>query len=614
MKKAFLLSIFIISIFIQVCSSTSETEIIWENTFGDTLDDQSFIIIELTEEYLLVGTTISVENGKSDVLAVKIDESGNEIWRVVILGPEEDIIKSGIECFDNSIVLVGTTKSFGEGRNDILVIKLSSDGNVTWQKTFGGIEDDYGVNVVQTEDGGFTICGHSDSYSENYEIILIKTNENGDQEWLKTYGDDGNEVAHDFILNSNGDYVITGSTTSYNVNMHGVYSVCVDNKGRLLWETVVDGGNSEKGYAIIETTDGNYVVTGYSYSFGPGGADVLFVKYGAIGNELWRKAYGSSARAEVGWDLIETKNGNYLAIGHNNPESPEDPKDAFFVLVNANGELEWKSSIGKEGADHGNSAVYNSDGTLTFSGYTDSDGSGLTDFWIAQIEIFDPESSNSDPNEGISENTEVEEVIEPHKDDIKVFFPDNAFPKRSSNNKTYILWSVPPYPLVKQSGYFSYDLSLIPTDSVIDSISLTTKGSSLDGQVMTAFCSHDISWIEKEKPSSALIPEKFVGSSFFSTNIEWHFWDLSEYSSYLLTSDDKVSIVFRFGGTTDTTTIFELHELPRLTIEYHQQENLDSTLTQPVSDSEAFSGDSTAIPSFSILSIIVGLMLGAKQK
>lgn len=157
--------------------------LLWDKTFGGSKDDEGSSLQQTTDGgFIICGTTSSEGAGNSDVYLIKTDNSGNLIWKKTYGGVNDEIGSSVQQTSDGSFIICGSTNSKGLGYNDVNLIKTDNNGNLLWDKTFGGVADDQGYSVQQTKDGGFIICGStnkSNIFFGNLDVYIIKTDKNG---------------------------------------------------------------------------------------------------------------------------------------------------------------------------------------------------------------------------------------------------------------------------------------------------------------------------------------------------------------------------------------------------------------------------------------------------
>jgi hypothetical protein len=168
------------------------------------------------------------------------------------------------------------------------LIKTDGNGNKQWEKTYGGTQYDLGYSIIQTSKGDYLIAGSTMSFGNqngDHDIWLIKIDSNGDKLWDKTFGGMGADIGHSVIQDSDGGYVISGSIST------NAWLIKTDDNGNKLWDKTfgsqeaVDSGNS-----VIRASDGSYVITGYAYSYGTGQSDIWLTK--VVGDAQVNKTFG----------------------------------------------------------------------------------------------------------------------------------------------------------------------------------------------------------------------------------------------------------------------------------------------------------------------------------
>jgi hypothetical protein len=162
---------------------------------------------------------------------------------------------------------------------DVYLIKVDANGNIRWNKTFRGGGSTLGYSVQQTSDGGYIIIGETLSYG-GYDVYLIKVDANGNMQWSKTFGGTGDDRGYSVQQTSDGGYIIVGVTRSYGAGLEDVYLIKVDANGNMQWSKTFGGQGWDAGYSVQQTSDGGYIIVGWTTSYGAGGADVYLIKLG----------------------------------------------------------------------------------------------------------------------------------------------------------------------------------------------------------------------------------------------------------------------------------------------------------------------------------------------
>lgn len=240
-------------------------EVVWYKTYGGLDDDYATCLVRTSDKgFIIAGITNTSDNG-NDLLLIKIDDNGTVKWFTTYGGKKEEKIWSLIQTSDNGFLMAGSTSSFGEGANDIWIIRTDQNGTMLWNRTYGGNDEDSAQSIIQTQDNGFAIAGETKSFgSGSYDVWLIKIDQNGSMLWNRTYGGKGEDSAQSFIQTTDGGYAVGGfseHTLHYNF-----YLVKTDLNGYAQWKTTHHGGNDEKAFSLIQTNDSNYCMAGHSES------------------------------------------------------------------------------------------------------------------------------------------------------------------------------------------------------------------------------------------------------------------------------------------------------------------------------------------------------------
>jgi predicted secreted protein len=218
--------------------------------------------------------------------------------------------------------VVGGTTSYGAGDRDIWVLKLDSQGNVQWQRTFGSSLLDWSHHVGQTSDGGYIISGATSfglgflGGGWGYDIWVLKLDSQGNIQWQKTYGGWSLEAPETIQQTSDGGYILVGVTQSFGFGPVDMLIIKLDSQGNIQWAKTYGGMGVEIGFYIRQTQDGGYIVSGSTSSFGAGGWDLLVLKLDPNGNVQWAKTYGGSGHEyPYGAVIDQSPDGRYVLVG-----------------------------------------------------------------------------------------------------------------------------------------------------------------------------------------------------------------------------------------------------------------------------------------------------------
>jgi PKD repeat protein len=311
------------------------------------------------------------------------------------------------QTVDGGYVAVGYTSSFGSGGEDVYVVRTDAAGDSLWTKTYGGEGDDNGWAVQETGDEGFMIAGFTDSYGSGaVDFYVIRTDALGDTLWTRTYGGEGDEYCWDMDRTDDGGYILageTGETGSYGSGDKDFFLVRIDTQGTLLWSQSYGGPETDRGYSVRQTTDGGYIIVGSTTSFGAGDIDAYVVKTDAEGVLQWSQTYGTEA-FDMGHDVRQTTDGGYIIFGYTESYGAAG-RDVQLIKTDDTGNTVWIKTFGGSDEDHAVRGLQTADDGYLAVGYTRSYGAGHWDVYLLRtdssgLEIWTQVFGGPDYDEG----------------------------------------------------------------------------------------------------------------------------------------------------------------------------------------------------------------------
>jgi len=353
-------------------------------TFGGTDTDIAEYVQQTNDGgYIVAGATLSFGVGDYDFWIIKTNENGIEEWNRTFGGINSDIANSIQETTDGGFIIVGETRSFGNGYSDYWMIKTDANGIEEWNRTFGGANEDIAKSVQETNDGGYIIAGHSYSYGLGFcDIWIVKTDVNGIEEWNRTYGTDLWDFTNSIVQTNDGGYII-GAYTALEDHSYPLL-IKIESNGNIEWSKII--GNY--GYGIVttiqQTNDGGYIYSGYSVRADAGESDCFITKTDDLGNVMWRFAFANNVE-NISAYIQQTTDNGYIFVKSSYEEYHEQV-DSWLIKYNEEGVIEWEKNFFLDGWDVFKCVKQTQDQGYIISGHTTSLGVGHYDVWLIKTD------------------------------------------------------------------------------------------------------------------------------------------------------------------------------------------------------------------------------------
>lgn len=356
MKRFLIFFLTFFSLFVISFSQEKEMLDFGQSVYGGEKSEKGYGIVKSKDGYILVGETSSFGSGGKDVYILKIDRKGEKVWEKFYGGSKDDYAYSINEAEDGYLV-VGGTRSLGAGNSDVYVLKIDENGDLLWQKTFGGKGFEEVWKLSKDSDGNFVTVGRTNSFGKGqYDLYLLKIDGKGNKLWEKAFGDKMSEYGYGVVSDKDG-YVAVGISNSFSESQD-IYVIKVDKKGNLIWEKVFGGKGFDYAYSITSCRDG-YMIVGNSNSFSDN-PDLYVIKIDKDGNKIWEKTYGGKGY-ETGFLIMPSKDEKgYLIVGGSNSKGAGN-SDVYVVKINEDGDLIWEKFFGGADLDEGWGAIYDLD-------------------------------------------------------------------------------------------------------------------------------------------------------------------------------------------------------------------------------------------------------------
>jgi len=383
-RMAILLLISAIAQFTSYTHAYIPPPIEWNKTYGGESPEMAYFAQQTDDNgYVIAGSTSSFGARSTDFWLVKTDSNGNIVWNKTYGGLSKDEAHFVWQTSDQGYIIAGSTSSFNVSMSDFWLVKTDSNGEEIWNKTYGGLRSDDAYSLQQTIDGGYVVCGSTNSFGSGYkDFWLVKTDSDGVMQWDKTYGGSFDDCAYSVKQANDEGYVICGYTSSFGVSYEDFWLVKTDSNGNIVWNKTYGGENSEYAYFVQQTNDNGYIVAGSVYS-SVTEFDVWLVKTDSSGNMQWNKTYGGSLDEEA-YAVRQTIDGGYIIAGFT--DSFADNRDIWLIKIDSSGNIEWSQTYGGAAKDEACAVQQTNDQGYIIAGTTCSFGpSWDPDFWLIKL-------------------------------------------------------------------------------------------------------------------------------------------------------------------------------------------------------------------------------------
>jgi hypothetical protein len=335
---------------VYLIKTDSLGDTLWTRTYDENPVDKGYCVKQTTDGgYIIAGATgfpahYPEEIDSTVVYLIKTDSSGDILWARTYGSDYSDAGHAVQQTVDGGYIVAGCINCHNLGGDcDVYLIKTDSVGDTLWTRTYGSEYGAKGYAVQQTVDGGYIVAGIADYYWAEADVYLIKTDSFGDTLWTRTYSGDSWGYGKSVQQTTDGGCIVTGTIST------DVYLIKTDSTGDTLWTKTYGSQYFDHGNSIQQTTDGGYIITGdYGYTGGSGTGNVYLIKTDSFGDTLWTRTYsgesiGSGKSVQhttdggyviTGWTftssydvyLIKTDPDGYVNISNNNPLSIKLPR------------------------------------------------------------------------------------------------------------------------------------------------------------------------------------------------------------------------------------------------------------------------------------------------
>lgn len=410
--------------------SQSNIYLQWNHAYGGFGEDNGYSILQTEDNgYVFTGSAYGYNpnelngdvvgfNGNEDVFTVKTSNDGKIEWTKCYGGSNVDDGYAIKQTFDGGYILCGSTQSndgdisSNRGASDVWLIKIDNEGEIEWERCYGGSKYDMGYSIQITPDSGYVFCGHTQSDNgdvhSSYDKInawVVRTDRNGDTLWTRCLGGNGDDWATAITVTHDSCFLVAGYSDSFNKNgsMDGWFFK-LNWSGKLLFSASYGGDSEDKFNSVECTPDSGILLGGYSWSDNGhlpnnfGFSDLWVVKLSRNYKVVWSKNYGGESHERFG-NIKVWNDSTYFLYGTTYSSTGmvhgfKGCEDAYLLGLKPDGDTLWTSCYGGTSYEFVQSASATSDGQMVMVGSTQStDGDvighhfngGNNDFWVFKI-------------------------------------------------------------------------------------------------------------------------------------------------------------------------------------------------------------------------------------
>jgi hypothetical protein len=346
---------------------------LWTRTYGTDEPDEAFGAVALEDGgFVFAGISGDPLQDEERVYVVRVDSFGDTLW-TKRFGEFRSVPGRGgrywgaysvCRAADGGFALTGYSEFLGDLSIYVFLLKMNIDGDSLWTRAY--MHEGWGSRVVATADGGFAVAG--EVWHPNRDMLLMKTDSLGNEEWSRFYGGTSSEATEDMVVCQDGGFALAGATSSFGVDIFDVYLVRTDSLGDTLWTRTYGSTEDEGAFAISSRADGGFILAGYTDSFGMGGplgTDAYILRIDSRGDTVWTRTYGYAETDEFMYSIVSMQDGGCVVAGSRSAM----PYSAMYIFrIDSMGDSIWSSSYGGIWPDYASTIISTNDGGYCAAG------------------------------------------------------------------------------------------------------------------------------------------------------------------------------------------------------------------------------------------------------
>lgn len=321
--------------------------------------------------YIVIG---SGAVSTSCIYLIKTDNLGDTLWTKHYNLNERELFCSGTQTSDGGYIITGLTTNPYPVMDNIFLLKTDSNGDSLWSHEYGENKNDIGFSVQQTTDGGYVVTGRTESFSETWDVYLIKTDSLGEVIWDKTFGDDHENWGRAVIQTGDNGFFLATNTMISGSGFSWIDLIKTDSAGNVEWTTTFDNEDDDAARSAQLTNDGGFIIAGISEADNNIN-DVLLLKTSENGDIEWAHTYGDREIIERGNCVQQTTDGGYVIVG--SKETADNDFDVYLIKTDSSGDTLWTRTFGGDNWDSGRWIEQTTDGGYIITGQYEDDNDVL---------------------------------------------------------------------------------------------------------------------------------------------------------------------------------------------------------------------------------------------
>ena len=371
-------------------SIDSEGAVVAANAHGTDVSDLAYDVCSFDDGFVVAGQTYGGEGGNADALIMRFGPDAKPLWARTLGGPGRDTAYSACATSDGAIAIAGLTTSAGAGGEDVLIAKISAEGQVIWKRTYGADDSDAAFSLCEASNGDLLVTGitHT-SETEFSAVYLLRLDQEGEEVWSTYYDGALHERGHSVVEKEDGTVLVAGGSSSLRRQNYDMILASFSQEGDLQDVQACAVGVYDIAEDVILTESGDAVVVGFGDDGNSAGDpnQVLISRVDAEGKVLWNQRCGKRASFDYGQGIVELESGALVVCGASTGDET-GVNDVLFLTVSESGDELWQQRFGEDAeSEWANALCEIADGRIVSVGWTRSFGAGSHDLLVM---VLDP--------------------------------------------------------------------------------------------------------------------------------------------------------------------------------------------------------------------------------